>query len=268
MCFFPRRINCCWRKKESLRPNSNSWNGKKILDKKHRLCHLESSSLRPHKFPWKFSDVITYATVKLGVVQQRLQRDQHRHCRRRQILKMKLLKRKRLRKCVIRQVRICRSGKQNLSKIASFWLHIYKACEIYWRRKHERSKIMKMEAPGGKSCVLFVTLQDTTRTNAAMVHVKEFPSATTAINIKKLEQEYQNLWKWSGKKSQRMNLTRERVASSFFAMMRPRLRKQIHVKYVDQSALHKDLMILKNALGDRIPLDERIDLELSYIIER
>ena len=51
-------------------------------------------------------------------------------------------------------------------------------------------------------------------------------------------------------------------------MMRPRLRKQIHVKYVDQSALHKDLMILKNALGDRIPLDERIDLELSYIIER
>ena len=51
-------------------------------------------------------------------------------------------------------------------------------------------------------------------------------------------------------------------------MMRPRLRKQIHVKYVDQSALHKDLMILKTALGDRIPLDERIDLELSYIIER
>ena len=54
-------------------------------------------------------------------------------------------------------------------------------------------KIMKLEAPGSKSCVLFVTLQDTTRTNAAMVHVKEFPSATTAINIKKLEQEYQNL---------------------------------------------------------------------------
>ena len=47
---------------------------------------------------------------------------------------------------------------------------------------------MKMEAPGSKSCVLFVTLQDTTRTNAAMVRVKEFPSATTVINIQKLEQ--------------------------------------------------------------------------------
>ena len=71
---------------------------------------------------------------------------------------------------------------------------------------------MKMEAPGGKSCALFVTLQDTTKTNAAMVHVKEFPSATTEINIQKLEQKYKSLRKWSktwrkGKKSQRINLT-------------------------------------------------------------
>lgn len=75
---------------------------------------------------------------------------------------------------------------------------------------------MKMEAPGGKSYVLFVTLQDTTRTNAAMVHVKEFPSATTAINIQKLEQKYKSLRKWSktwrkGKKSQIMNLTYSRL---------------------------------------------------------
>ena len=73
-----------------------------------------------------------------------------------------------------------------------------------------------MEASDGKSCALFVTLQDTTRTNAAMVHVKEFPPATTAINIQKFEQKYKSLRKWSktwrkGKKSQRMNLTYSRL---------------------------------------------------------
>ena len=61
---------------------------------------------------------------------------------------------------------------------------------------------------------------------------------------------------------------RERAASSFFAVMRPRLRKQNHIKYVDRSALDKDLMILKKALGNKIPLDERMDWELPYIIER
>ena len=52
---------------------------------------------------------------------------------------------------------------------------------------------------------------------------------------------------------------RERAASSFFAVMRPRLRKQNHIKYVDRSALDKDLMILKKVLGNKIPLDERMD---------
>ena len=51
-------------------------------------------------------------------------------------------------------------------------------------------------------------------------------------------------------------------------MMRPGLRKQNHIKYVDRSALDKDLMILKKALGNKIPLDERMDWELPYIIER
>ena len=50
--------------------------------------------------------------------------------------------------------------------------------------------------------------------------------------------------------------------------MRPRLRKQNHIKYVVRSTLDKDLMILKKALGNKIPLDERIDWELPYIIER
>lgn len=60
----------------------------------------------------------------------------------------------------------------------------------------------------------------------------------------------------------------ERAASSFFAVMRPRLRKQNHIKYVDRSALDKDLMILKRAMANKVPLDERNDWELPYIIER
>ena len=42
--------------------------------------------------------------------------------------------------------------------------------------------------------------------------------------------------------------SRQRAKSSFFAIMRPRLRKQNPAKYVDRSALDRDLMILQRAL--------------------
>lgn len=61
---------------------------------------------------------------------------------------------------------------------------------------------------------------------------------------------------------------RERASSSFFAIMRPRLRSQNAIKYVDRSALDRDLMILKRALGNKVPMDDRMDWELPYIIER
>ena len=49
--------------------------------------------------------------------------------------------------------------------------------------------------------------------------------------------------------------------------MRPRLRKQNYIKYVDRSALDKDLLILKKALANKIPLNEDADWELPNIIE-
>jgi hypothetical protein len=61
---------------------------------------------------------------------------------------------------------------------------------------------------------------------------------------------------------------RQRAASSFFAVMRPRLRKQNPIKYIDRSALDKDLLVLKKALGNKIPLTESKDWELPFIIER
>ena len=61
---------------------------------------------------------------------------------------------------------------------------------------------------------------------------------------------------------------RQRAASSYFAVTRPRLRKQNPIKYIDRSAQDKDLLVLKTALGNKIPLNESRDWELPFVIER
>lgn len=60
---------------------------------------------------------------------------------------------------------------------------------------------------------------------------------------------------------------RQRAATSFFAVMRPRLRKQNPMKYIERSVLDKDLLILKKALANKIPVEETRDWELPFIIE-
>ena len=62
--------------------------------------------------------------------------------------------------------------------------------------------------------------------------------------------------------------SRERAKSSFFAVMRPRLRTQNPAKYVDRSALDRDLMVLQRALNNKVPLDEGLDWTLPNIIEQ
>lgn len=61
--------------------------------------------------------------------------------------------------------------------------------------------------------------------------------------------------------------SRQRAKSSFFAIMRPRLRKQNPAKYVDRSALDRDLMILQRALKNKVPLEETHDWRLPNVIE-
>ena len=56
--------------------------------------------------------------------------------------------------------------------------------------------------------------------------------------------------------------------TAFFSVTQPRLRKQNYIKYVDRSALDKDLLILKKALANKIPSNEDADWGLLYIIER
>ena len=62
--------------------------------------------------------------------------------------------------------------------------------------------------------------------------------------------------------------SRERAKSSFFAVMRPRLRTQNPAKNVDRSALDRDLMVLHRALNNKVPLDEGLDWTLPNIIEQ
>ena len=60
---------------------------------------------------------------------------------------------------------------------------------------------------------------------------------------------------------------RQRAKSSFFAVMRPRLKCQNPAKYLDRGALDRDLMVLQRALQNKVPVDEGLDWRLPGIIE-
>lgn len=61
--------------------------------------------------------------------------------------------------------------------------------------------------------------------------------------------------------------SRLRAKSNFFAIMRPRLKQQNQAKYVDRSALDRDLQILQRALTNKIPIDTANDWRLPTMIE-
>ena len=49
--------------------------------------------------------------------------------------------------------------------------------------------------------------------------------------------------------------------------MRPRLRKQNPAKYLDLSALDRDLMILQRPLKNKVPLEKTYDWRLPNVTE-
>lgn len=53
---------------------------------------------------------------------------------------------------------------------------------------------------------------------------------------------------------------RENATRIFFGVMRPRLKKQNAVKYVDMSALDRDLMVLKQGVRQQNPAEPCITL--------
>ena len=63
------------------------------------------------------------------------------------------------------------------------------------------------------------------------------------------------------------NASHQRAKSSFFAIMRPRLREQNPAKYLERATLDRNLMVLQRALKNKVPLDEQDECRLPSVIE-
>jgi len=86
---------------------------------------------------------------------------------------------------------------------------------------------------------------------------------TLQRDLKELEQKYGK----AKKDNDVFQAARKRAKSSFFAIMRPRLKCQNPAKYVDRGALDRDLMVLQRALQNKTPVDQADDWRLPSIIE-
>ena len=104
------------------------------------------------------------------------------------------------------------------------------------------------------------------------IHSCKLPAKHPEVNkeLQELKSLIKELEKKEAKAKNNLEIfssARQRAASSFFAVMRPRLCKQNQIKYIDRLALDNDLLVLKKALGNKIPLNESRDWELPHIIE-
>ena len=63
--------------------------------------------------------------------------------------------------------------------------------------------------------------------------------------------------------------SRTKASTSFFAVMRPRLKVRNLIKYSDRVSLDRDLLILEKALNGKIPdFDASEDWQLPVLIEQ
>ena len=85
---------------------------------------------------------------------------------------------------------------------------------------------------------------------------------TLQPDLKELEQKYAK----AKSECDVFNASCQRAKSSFFAIMCPRLRKPNPAKYLERAALDRDLMILQQALKNKVPLDECDDWRLPNVI--
>ena len=134
---------------------------------------------------------------------------------------------------------------------------------------------MALGVPNVKSYAQPVTCLAIIKTNTETLHVnfchnrEKHPEFRGEIkDLKKVVKEQEKKQEKAESEFNVFKAARERAANSFFNVMRPRLRKQNYIKYVDKSALDKDILILKKALANKIPLNEDADWEFPYIIER
>ena len=83
--------------------------------------------------------------------------------------------------------------------------------------------------------------------------------------IKRLQQEHSD----AESKLKAFCESRTKASTSFFAVMRPRLKVRNLIKYSDRVSLDRDLLILEKALNGKIPeFDASEDWQLPVLIEQ
>jgi len=120
-----------------------------------------------------------------------------------------------------------------------------------------------------KNCIQFLIFLLSRRISAKTPHLRGLPlsqsrqvSRTSFRNPRPIESKVVKELERRQQKTKRdfevFKAARERAARSFFGLMplRPRLKKLNVVKYVNRSALDRDLMFLKKVLGNKISLNE------------
>ena len=93
-------------------------------------------------------------------------------------------------------------------------------------------------------------------------------SKNEITELRKLIKDLQKKEAKASEELQSFKLAKERSVNSFFAVMRPRLRRQNEGRYVDRFSLDKDLILLKKILNNKIPIDTSRDWEMPFLIER
>lgn len=86
-----------------------------------------------------------------------------------------------------------------------------------------------------------------------MLHEKVLTFVIIVTNIRNSKPRFK-IWKKQEKAKSDFDVfraARQRAMHSFFSVMRPWLRKQNYIKYVDRSALDKDLLILKKSISQQ-----------------
>lgn len=104
--------------------------------------------------------------------------------------------------------------------------------------------------------------------NSCGASEKHPESRSEITELQKLIKELQKKEAKASEELQAFKLAKERSVNGFFAVMRPRLRRQNEGRYVDRFALDKDLILLKNIFNNKIPVDTSGDWEMPFQIER
>ena len=142
--------------------------------------------------------------------------------------------------------------RKDIECIADAKVQNKKACGICHKTGHNRSKCR------GNPCVDVNLCKLPDKHPELQSEIRELQK-----ELKELEQKYSK----AKTDNEVFIASRQRIRSSFFSVMRPRLEKQNQAKYIDRHALDRDLMILQRALSGKIPLNEELDWRLPAVIE-